>query len=136
MLDRVFDDVMRSAFGYATAASTFTPAVDIRENDKEFLFHVDVPGVRRDDIDVTLEDRVLTIKGSRRFDASENEKLILSRSYGDFALAYTLPETIDGDKLSAELADGVLTIHVPKHPKAQPKKILIGGGNSAPQLGQ
>jgi HSP20 family protein len=137
MLDRVFDDVMRSAFGHATTnASHFTPAVEVREKPNEYLFHIDVPGVKREDIEATFEDRVLAVKGTRRHEAGENEQVALGRAYGNFALSYTLPDTVDGEPLSAELADGVLTIRVPKHPKAQPRKITIGGGSPNKQLNQ
>ena len=133
-LDRVFDDVMKDAWnGFATAAR-FRPAVDVRVSHTEIVFVLDVPGVKADDLEVTVENSVLRVRGARRPDTKENEKISLGRAYGEFALAYTLPDTIDGDKLAAYLADGVLTIRVPKHPKAQPRKIQIGR-NGSNQLG-
>ena len=93
-----------------------------------------MPGVKADDLEVTVENSVLRVRGARRPEAKESEKISLGRAYGEFALAYTLPDTIDGDKLAADLADGVLTIRVPKHPKAQPRKIRIGR-NGSNQLG-
>jgi len=133
-LDRVFDDVMRSAFGGYGTVAQFTPAVDIRSQDDAIVFHVDVPGVKRDDLTVTLEHRRLTVKGARKLEASEREQMSLGRAYGSFELAYTLPEGIDGDALSAELTDGVLTIRVGKQPKAQPRRIQIGVGSEHKQL--
>ena len=135
MLDGVFDDVMGAASGYATKVSVFTPSVDVVAKDHELVFHIDVPGVKQDNLEVTLESHVLSVKGSRKYEAGPNERqMLLGRSYGDFALHYTLPDSVDGEQLAAYLADGVLTLRVPKHPKAQPRKIQIGGGGS--QLGR
>ena len=135
MLDGVLDDVMGSAFGYATRGSLFTPSVDVVAKEHELVFQIDVPGVKQESLEVTLENHVLSIKGSRRYEAGPTDRqMLLGRSYGEFALRYTLPETVDGEKLAAHLADGVLTVRVPKHSKAQPRKIQIGGGR--PQLGR
>ncbi|HEU4412058.1 MAG TPA: Hsp20/alpha crystallin family protein [Polyangiaceae bacterium] len=135
MFDRVFDDVMRSALGTATAAQNYSPAVDVRADDDKVVFHCDLPGVRRDDLSLTLENGVLTIKGERKYRAgSGQEKVWLGRSYGAFSRSFSLPEGLDEQGLSAELADGVLTITVPKHPKAKPRRIEIRGGSSPRQL--
>ena len=126
-LDRMFDDVMGSAFGTATGNQTFSPAIDVRASDTEVALVCDVPGVKQEDLELTLENHVLTIKGTRRFDSRQNEQVMLGRAYGSFSRSYTLPDALDEEKLSAELADGVLTIRIPKLPQAQPRKIQIGG---------
>lgn len=132
--DRIFDGVFESAFsGYATTGR-FTPAVDIRSKDNEIVFNVDVPGVKREELDVTLDKGVLTIKGARKVVADPNAQKSLGRAYGEFALSYALPDVVDEERLSAELADGVLTVRVPKQPKAQPRKIEIGVGPVDKQL--
>lgn len=133
-LDRVFDDVMGSAFGTATTNLSFNPAIDVRANDAEVALICDVPGVKQEDIELTLENRVLTIKGTRRFDGRENERVTLGRAYGSFSRSYTLPDSLDEDKLAAELSDGVLTVRMPKLPKAQPRKIQIGQVADTKQL--
>ncbi len=129
-VDRVFDDVMRSAFRGASSAARFTPAVDIRAKEEELVFTFDVPGVKRDDLEVTLEKNVLTVKGTRAREAGAEERVSVGRAYGEFKLGYTLPAGIDGDKLAADLADGVLTVRVPRTPKAQPRKIAIAAGTA------
>ena len=129
--DLVFDDVMRSAFGGYGTARSFTPAVDIRVADDAIVFCVDVPGVKRDDITVTLEHHNLTVQGTRKLEVSDRERMSLGRTYGEFSLSYTLPDTIDGDNLSADLTDGVLTIRVPKQPSAQPRRIEIAGARES-----
>jgi HSP20 family protein len=133
-LDRMFDDVMGSAFGTATSNRTFNPAIDVRANDTEVALVCDVPGVRQEDLEITLANRVLTIKGTRRFESGQTEQVMLGRPYGSFSRSYTLPEALDEEKLAAELADGVLTVRIPKLPKAQPRKIEIGVRSETKQL--
>lgn len=135
-LDRMFDDVMGSAFGAATTSLGFNPAIDVRANDAEVTLVCDVPGVRQEDLEITLANRVLTVKGTRRFDRRENERVKLGRTYGPFTRSYTLPESLDEEKLAAELSDGVLTVRIPKLPKAQPRKIQIGHGSDSKQLNE
>jgi len=135
-LDRMFDDVMGSAFGTATNSRTFVPAVDVRWSDDHVSLLWDMPGVKQEDLEITLANHVLTVKGARRFDGQDNEQVMLGRPYGAFTRAYTLPDTLDEQGLTAELADGVLTIRIPKLPEAQPRKIQIGQGSVPKQLNQ
>jgi HSP20 family protein len=135
-LDRMVDDVMGSAFGTATSNRTFNPAIDVRASDSEVALVCDVPGVRQEDLEITLANRVLTIKGTRRFESKETEQVMLGRSYGSFSRSYTLPEALDEEKLAAELAGGVLTVRIPKLPKAQPRKIQIGVASDTKQLNE
>jgi HSP20 family protein len=124
-LDPILDDVMGSAFGTAVTVGTFEPAVDVRTTEDEYRFVCDVPGIKPEDLDVTLERRVLTIKGRRRFEANQGEHVVLGRRYGEFTRVFELPEGIAEDQLRAEIADGVLTLSVPKHPAAKPRKIQV-----------
>jgi HSP20 family protein len=135
-LDRMFDDVMGTAFGTATTTRTFAPAVDVRANDSEVSLIWDMPGVKQEDVEITLADHVLTVKGTRRFDGKDNEQVMLGRAYGSFTRSYTLPQSLDEQKLSAELADGVLTVRIPKLPEAQPRKIPIAQGSNPKQLNE
>jgi len=133
-LDRMLDDVMGSMLGTATTARTFDPPIDVRVSETEFVFVCDVPGVKREDLDITLEKRVLTIKGSRKFDGRENEQVALRRGYGSFSRAFSLPDSVDDANLTANLADGVLTVRVPKVAKAKPRKIQIADGQGSREL--
>jgi HSP20 family protein len=133
-LDRVLDDVIESAFGTATNSRAFEPAIDVRVSDGEVLVLCDMPGVKSEDLDVTLESRVLTIKATRKFDRKDRERVLFGRTYGTICRAYTLPDSCDEENLSASLADGVLTIRIAKHRKAVPRKIPIGAGSDAKQL--
>ena len=124
-LDRVFDDVMGSMVGTATSARAFEPAVDVRTNEDEIVFVCDVPGVKEKDLEITLENHTLSIKGARKFESSAGAQMLVGRPYGSFASAYALPDSLDEERLEANLADGVLTIRVPKQPKAKPRKIEV-----------
>ncbi len=135
-LDRAFDEAVRSAFRGGPTTAAFPVAADIREKNDAYTVDLDVPGVKQGDLEITVTNRVLTIKGARRFEAGENEKVTWGRPYGEFAVSYGLPDGIEGDALTADLADGVLTIRVPKLPKAQPRKIPIGSGAEPKHLGE
>lgn len=124
-LDRMFDDVMGSIRGAATSTRSFEPAIDVRANDDALVFVCDVPGVKSEDLEVTLEEHVLTIRGSRRYDSQGGEHVVLGRAYGAFERSFTLPDYLDDQNLEAKLEDGVLTLRVPKLPKAKPRKIQI-----------
>jgi HSP20 family protein len=140
MLDRLFDDVMDDvtgkAFGTAKTQSTYNPAIDVRTNDDQIVFVCDVPGLKREDLEITLEAGVLSIKGQRRYEGNENDRVLLGRAYGAFANQFTLPDYVDAEHMTADLADGVLTITIPKLPKAKPRRIEIGAANGGKQLGE
>ena len=129
-LDRLVDDVMHdvtgTAFGLAKAGS-FSPEIDVRANDKEIVFSVDVPGIKRENLEITLENGVLKLRGSRNYEGDPNDKVWLGKSYGSFARSFNLPDHVDADKLYAELADGVLTVRLPRSEKSKPRKIEIAG---------
>jgi HSP20 family protein len=133
-LDRMFDDVMGARLGTATSPRTFDPTIDVRASDNAVVFVCDVPGVKQEDLEVTLENHVLTIKGTRKFESKDDEQVMLGRAYGSFARAYTLPDYVDDANLAASLADGVLTIRIPKQAKAKPRKVPIGNGQDAKRL--
>ena len=125
-LDRMFDDMMGSALGAATNSRTFNPEIDIRSTEEDLVFVCDVPGLKQEDLDVTLHEHVLTIKGARKLESAPGQHMLVGRSYGGFKRSYTLPSSLDEEKLSADLHDGVLTIRIPKVPKAKPFKVQIG----------
>ena len=132
-LDRLVNDVMGdvtgTALGPSRAAAPFSPEIDVRATATEMVFSLDVPGVKRDDLDLSLENGVLTVKGSRKYEGNAADKVWLGKSYGAFTRSFTLPDSIDCDKLFAELTDGVLTIRIPRTERAKPRKIEISGGN-------
>lgn len=133
-LDRMLDDVMGSALGTAMSSRTFAPAIDVRANDNEVTLVMDVPGVKQEDLEITLAGGVLTIKASRHFDGSAKDQVLLGRAYGSFTRSYTLPPSLDPQDLRAELEGGVLTIRIAKRPEARPRRIEVKAGGSPKQL--
>ena len=105
------------------------PPVDIYETgQREVVIKAELPDVRREDISVTFENHVLTLKGERRFDsdvARENYQRA-ERFYGSFSRSFTLPPTVDAGNISAAYKDGVLTVRLPQREEAKPKQITVG----------
>jgi HSP20 family protein len=134
-LDHLLDDVMGSMLGTATSTRTFDPSIDVHASEDDVVFVCDVPGVKNDDLEVTLENHVLTIKGVRRFAGKDKEQVMLGRAYGSFSRTFSLPDYLDDANLTAQLGDGVLTIRIPKQAKAKPRKIQIfGNGQDSKKL--
>lgn len=109
------------------AVADWSPAVDITEDDKEFLIKAELPGLKREEVKVTVDEGVLTITGERKSEKEEKNKKFhrVERSYGSFLRSFTLPEGADAAKVNAEFSEGVLNVHVGKSPKAQPKTIEV-----------
>jgi len=109
------------------AVSQWRPAVDIKEDENQFTILADIPGVDPKDIDVTMENGVLSIKGERSSEQVEESKGFrrIERSSGSFYRRFSLPDTADAEKIEAKCKDGVLNIVLPKHVKVQPKRITV-----------
>lgn len=122
-LNRMFENFYNDAFSRA-----WTPAVDIFEDaDREVIVKVELPDMNREDISITFENQVLTIRGERKIDEKvkrENYQR-LERFYGQFTRSFTLPPTIDATRISATYKDGLLTIHLPQREEAKPKQIDV-----------
>lgn len=116
--------------GAGTRAAGWTPAVNIVEREGELLLTAELPGMRRQDIDIALENNVLTIRGEKREEHEEKEEkeYLYERSYGSFSRAFTLPRTVDPDQIRAEFQDGVLKVHMPKTEESKGRRIQVGGG--------
>jgi HSP20 family protein len=109
------------------AASDWTPAVDIREEEQRYVIHADVPGVKPGDIEVKMDDGVLSIKGERQSESGEAREGYrrVERVRGSFSRRFSLPDTADADGISARSKDGVLEIVIPKQAKVLPKRIKV-----------
>lgn len=105
----------------------WTPAVDIKENENSFVIHADLPGVKSEDIDVTAENGVLTIKGSRESNKEEEKDNYrrIERFSGSFMRRFTLPEKADLDNINAVTKDGVLELTIPKSAESKSKRIEV-----------
>ena len=118
--------------GQWQGASTraWAPALDIAEGKDAYLVTVELPGVKLDDLQITLEDGLLTIQGERHFanDSSEEQYHRVERSSGAFRRSITLPAHVEADEVNASMEDGVLQILVPKAEEAKPKRIQVNPG--------
>jgi HSP20 family protein len=105
----------------------WAPAVDIIEDDKEYLIKVELPEVLRDDVKVTVESGTLTISGERKAEKEEKNRKFhrLERFYGRFLRSFSVPADADESKVNAEFKDGVLRVHLAKSEKARPKQIEV-----------
>jgi len=124
-IDRFFDPF----FDWDTETSlvTFAPEVDIEEKDTEYVVTVELPGVKKDDVKISLKDNVLTISGEKKRVKKINKKNFYQceRVFCSFERSFRLPELVDHEKIEAEFKDGILTIVVPKSPESKPKSIEI-----------
>jgi HSP20 family protein len=123
---RTMDELLRS--WNANRTDGFTPMLDVRETEEEYLVLVDVPGVRSDDVTIEVSDHVLSISGSRA-PVEMGEAQVSERPHGFFVRTLTLPQGVDDEKIAANYRDGVLELHVPKPAAQRPKKIAIGNGS-------
>ena len=111
----------------AMALVDWAPAVDVMETDDEFQIRAELPGVEKKDVKLSVENGVLLISGHREQEKEEKGKRYhkIERAYGNFARSFTVTETVDAEKVTAEFKNGVLTVRLPKSEKARPKSIEV-----------
>ena len=127
-MNRMFDHVFRyDTRDDDTGFSAWTPAVDIAEHDDEYLVKVELPGVNKDDVKITLENNILTIRGEKKQEKETKKENYhrIERSYGSFQRSFTLPTSVKSDKIDAAYKDGILQIALPKAEEAKPKQIEV-----------
>ena len=125
-LNRMFADFYGEAFG-----QTWMPAVDIYETDEhEVVLKAEIPDMKREDISITFENGVLTLKGERKFsdDVKRENYHRVERHHGAFTRSFTLPNTVDATRISASYKEGVLTVRLPQREEAKPKQIAVNIG--------
>jgi len=128
-IDRLFEDT----FGRDVGRTGWVPPVDVREDAKEIVLEVELPGIRPEDVEVTAENGVLTIRGEKRGRSTETDEgryHVVERSYGSFSRSFQLPNGVDDRRIDAEFTDGVLAVHVPKAALVQPRRIEIRNSGS------
>ncbi|WP_447985953.1 Hsp20/alpha crystallin family protein [Nitrospira sp. Nam74] len=108
----------------------WVPTVDIEEGEQEYLITAELPGIKKEDVKITLQDGVLTLHGERKQEKVEQGKRLhrVERSYGAFVRSFALPDVVDEGNVSAEFKDGVLHVRLPKSEKAKPKAIEVKVG--------
>lgn len=130
-LGMVFDEGMPTP----TSSGPWVPAVNVEETAEELLLTAELPGLTEDDLEIELENSVLSIRGEKtteRREGDESSKFHLwERSYGSFQRSFTLPRTVAADQIEAEFSNGVLHIRMPKAPEAKGRRIEIGSRREA-----
>ncbi len=127
-MNRLFDDAGRTWRPDEPAATTsWSPSVDIFETEGEIVVKAELPGMDRKDIQLNLENNVLSLRGERKFqkETKDDNYHRIERSYGVFSRAFSIPATVDEERIRADYKDGVLKIVLPKKDQAKPKQIKI-----------
>lgn len=125
MFDRFFRGGTVADDGIMT--TNWLPAVDLIEKDDEFVAKVELPGVNKDDVKITMQDNILTVRGEKKEEKETRQSNYhrLERSYGSFQRSFTLPNAVKADKVEAQYKDGILTITLPKSEEAKRKQIEV-----------
>ena len=124
--NRIFNDSLRNQPD-ESALTTWAPAVDIYETPNELVVKADLPDVNEKDIDVRVENNLLTIRGERKFEKSVSEEnyLRIERTYGAFSRSFSLPNTVNAEAIGAEYKNGVLTVTLPKREESKPRQVKV-----------
>lgn len=128
---RLFQDSLSRLFS-EPASRPWSPPVDIYETENELVLKADLPEIDPKNVGIQLENGTLTLKGERKFEEQNNKRGFhrIERSYGSFVRAFSLPESVDSEKVKADYKNGVLTVTLPKKEVAKPKMINVEVSNS------
>jgi HSP20 family protein len=128
-INRVFNDVLARG-GEDSNLTTWAPAVDIFETEHELVVKADLPDIDPKDLDIRVENNILTIRGERKFEkkVDQDNYLRVERAYGSFARSFSLANTVNTDAIKADYQNGVLTLNIPKREEAKPKQIKVNVG--------
>ncbi len=131
-INRVFGDLVGRT-GEESNLTPWAPAVDIFETENELVVKADLPDVNPQNLDIRVENNVLTIRGERKFENEVNEDnyLRIERSYGSFSRSFSLANSVNADAIKADYQNGVLTLSIPKREEAKPKQIKVTVGTLA-----
>lgn len=124
---RLFEDALTRMLSEPRSSRPWSPPVDILETENDLVLKADLPDVQSNDIDIQVENQTLTIKGERKFDHDDNSAGYhrIERSYGAFVRSFTVPSTVDTEKVSADYKNGVLTVKLPKKETAKPRQVKV-----------
>src|SRR5689334_13970125 len=130
-----FDTFAENSGKDQITAGSFTPAVDVYEDEHNVVLKLEVPGVNEEDLKVSLENNTLTIQGERKFEKEEKEENFhrIERRYGSFTRTFKLPNTVDSERVEAGYDKGILKITLAKRAEAKPRQIKVGIGQKTLQ---
>jgi HSP20 family protein len=131
-VNRLFGNVLEHS-GEESNLTSWAPAVDIYETEHELVVKADLPEVDPKELDIRVENNLLTIRGERKFEkkVSEDHYLRVERAYGSFSRSFSLANTVDAEAIKADYQNGVLTLTIPKREEAKPKQIKVNVGAPA-----
>src|SRR5215831_5794175 len=129
-MNRLFRESYADGREESLSTSTFAPPVDVYEDEHSVMLKIEVPGIDEKDVDVRIENNVLTVHGERKFEKDEKEENYrrVERQYGSFTRTFTLPTTVDADNIHTDYEKGVLKIRLAKKAEAKPKQIKVNVG--------
>jgi HSP20 family protein len=132
-LSRVFSNLLDRTDSQESNLTTWAPAVDIYETEHELVVKTDLPDVDPKNLDIRVENNLLTIRGERKFEGQVNESnyLRIERAYGSFARSFALANTVNAEAIKADYQNGVLSLTIPKREEAKPKQIKVNVAASA-----
>jgi HSP20 family protein len=131
-INRLFNDVFERQ-GEESNLTTWAPAVDIFETEHELVVKADLPEIDPKELDIRVENNILTIRGERKFESkvSQDKHLRVERAYGSFSRSFSLANSVNSEAIKADYQNGVLTLTVPKREEAKPKQIKVNVGTPA-----
>lgn len=129
-VNRIFEGAFPARADSSTM-TTWAPAVDIYETENELVLRADLPDMNEKDLDIRVENNMLTVRGERKFEQKVKEEnyLRIERTYGSFSRSFSLPNTISTENIKAEYKNGVLTVEMPKRAESKPKQVKINVTN-------
>lgn len=128
LFDQMFDDSWKGTANVESFSSrTWLPAVDVKETDEALTLSAELPGIKKEDVEVSIENHVLTLSGERKFEKDVQKENFhrIERAYGSFSRSFTLPTNVKTDKVEARFEDGLLIITLGKAEEAKPRKVEI-----------
>lgn len=138
LFNNMFSDIGTTGSEQRDGSAVFAPVADVYEDDDKFTIALEIPGVNENDLNVTLEGNVLTVRGERPFSKEDKAQtfLRLERTYGTFGRSFTLPGIVDPNSIAAHYENGVLELHLTKRAEAKPKQIKIALGQKQLSTGK
>jgi HSP20 family protein len=135
LFNTAFGDLPNGGTGTGGAARRWMPAMDLLETDEDFVLRADLPGMTEADVNIELEDNVLTLSGERKAEHEDKREGFyrLERAFGAFSRSLTLPKGVDPEGVNASFDHGVLEVRIPKPEQRKPRKIAIGTGAGEPR---
>lgn len=129
-IDKLFEDA------FMREGQSWTPAVDIKETANELTVELELPGIKPENVEITAENGILTIRGEKRGERKEEEQSryhLVERTYGSFMRTFQLPQGVDEEQIAADFDNGILSLRIPKTALPQPRRIEIRAGSKAQQ---